>query len=121
MSSRANIGAENKVTLYFVKLETQSKFAYNSVDFVDLSGKKNVQANKMVKEVQATFTMYHECFKDFNVSDIYEFHLEDEIEDENSGMSSYKVRGNDEDNIEELVEECMEHLEHGKRTRIKKT
>ncbi|GJZ95785.1 actin-binding, cofilin/tropomyosin type protein [Tanacetum coccineum] len=49
------------------------------VNLVDLPGKKNVQANRMVKEVQAT----HE-------------------------------RGNDEDMIQELAEEYMDHLERGK-------
>ncbi|GKD02733.1 hypothetical protein Tco_1177707 [Tanacetum coccineum] len=39
----------------------------------------------------------------FNISDIYEFHSEDEVEYENSSRSSSKVRGNDEDKIEELA------------------
>ncbi|GJZ12962.1 transposon ty3-I gag-pol polyprotein [Tanacetum coccineum] len=52
--------------------------------------------------------------KTFNVSDIYEFHSEDVIEDKHSRTSSFKERGNDEDIINELADEYMEHLERGK-------
>ncbi|GJY69948.1 hypothetical protein Tco_0472930 [Tanacetum coccineum] len=52
--------------------------------------------------------------KTFNVSDIYDFHSEDVNEDKHSKTSSFKERGNDEDVINELAEEYMEHLEHGK-------
>nr|GEW25919.1 transposon Ty3-I Gag-Pol polyprotein [Tanacetum cinerariifolium] len=49
-----------------------------------------------------------------NVSDIYEFHSEDVNEDKHSRTSSSKERGNDEDMTQELAEEYMDHLEHGK-------
>ncbi|GJW82618.1 hypothetical protein Tco_0155763 [Tanacetum coccineum] len=52
--------------------------------------------------------------KTFNVSDIYEFHSEDVNEGKHSRTSSSKRRGNDEDMIQELAEEYMDHLEHGK-------
>ncbi|GJT07903.1 RNA-directed DNA polymerase [Tanacetum coccineum] len=157
------------------------------VDLVDLPGKKNVQANIMVEEVQATHevvranitevnTKYKiaadkhrrvklfqvgdevmvflrkECFlvgtysklqpkkygpykilqkindnayvvdlpntmsisKTFNVSDIYEFHSEDVNKGKHSRTSSSKEKGNDEDTINELAEEYIEHLESGK-------
>nr|GEU44494.1 putative mitochondrial protein [Tanacetum cinerariifolium] len=77
------------------------------VDLVDLPGKKNGQANRMVEEVQAT----HETF---NVSDVYEFHSEEVNEGKHSRTSSSKERGNDNDMIQELAEEYMDHLEHGK-------
>nr|GEV08091.1 retrovirus-related Pol polyprotein from transposon TNT 1-94 [Tanacetum cinerariifolium] len=78
------------------------------VDLVDLPGKKNVQANMMVEEVQAT----HEAT--FNVSDIYEFHSEDVNEGKHSRTCSSKERGNDDDRIKKLSEEYMNHLERGK-------
>ncbi|GJS34701.1 hypothetical protein Tco_0533083 [Tanacetum coccineum] len=157
------------------------------VDLVDLPGKNNVQANRMVKEVQATHEvvqaniteanakykiapdkhrrkkvfqvgdevmvfLHKECFpvrtysklqpkkygpykilrkindnayvvdllntmsisKTFNVLDIYEFHSEDVNEDKHSRTSSFKERGNDEDIINELAGEYMEHLERDK-------
>nr|GEU70271.1 putative nucleotidyltransferase, ribonuclease H [Tanacetum cinerariifolium] len=189
----------------------QAEFAYNSavhsstvfspfkvvykasprhvLDLVDLSGKKNIQANRMVEEVQATHEVVRaniteanskykiatdkhrrkkmfqegdevmaflrkECFpvgtyskpqpkkygpykilrkindnayvvdlpntmsisKTFNVSDIYEFHSEDVKMGKHSRTSSSKERGNDEDAINELAEEYIEHLERGKIT-----
>ena len=59
--------------------------------------------------------------KTFSISDIYEFHLDDEIEDVNSRTSSSEVRVNDEDKIDELAKEYMDHVEHVKRTRNKNT
>ncbi|GKD09769.1 hypothetical protein Tco_1189454 [Tanacetum coccineum] len=55
--------------------------------------------------------------KTFNVSDIYEFHSEDVNKGKHSRTSSSKERGNDEDTINELAEEYMEHLERGKITK----
>ncbi|GJX72611.1 RNA-directed DNA polymerase [Tanacetum coccineum] len=52
--------------------------------------------------------------KTFNVSDIYEFHCEDVNKGKHSRTSSSKERGNDEDMIQELAEEYMDQLEHGK-------
>nr|GEV41903.1 RNA-directed DNA polymerase [Tanacetum cinerariifolium] len=78
------------------------------VDLVDLSGKKNIQANRMVEEVQDT----HETF---NVLDIYEFHSKDVNEDKHSRASCSKERGNDEDMINKLPEEYMDHIDRGKR------
>ncbi|GKC94755.1 hypothetical protein Tco_1160197, partial [Tanacetum coccineum] len=52
--------------------------------------------------------------KSFNVSNIYEFHSEDKNEGNHSRMSSLKERKNEEDMIQELAEEYMDHLEHGK-------
>ncbi|GJT25422.1 transposon ty3-I gag-pol polyprotein [Tanacetum coccineum] len=52
--------------------------------------------------------------KTFNVSDIYEFHSEDVNEDKHSRTSSFKERRNDEDIINELAEEYIDHLECGK-------
>nr|GEV41235.1 transposon Ty3-I Gag-Pol polyprotein [Tanacetum cinerariifolium] len=103
-------------------------------------GKKNIQANMMVEEVQATheivranITKANAKYKfaadkhrrkkllqvgdeTFNVSDIYEFHSEDVNKGKHSRTSSSKERGNDEDTINELAEECVEHLERGKIT-----
>ncbi|GKA70734.1 RNA-directed DNA polymerase [Tanacetum coccineum] len=197
-----------KPKLWDVSL-AQAEFAYNSavhsstgfspfevvyktsprhvVDLVDLPGKKNIQANRMVEEVQATHEVVRaniteanakykfaadkhrrkklfqvgdevmvflrkERFpvgtysklepkkygpykilrkindnayvvdlpntmsisKTFNVSDIYEFHSEDVNKGKHSRTSSSKERGNDEDTINELADEYMEHLERGK-------
>ncbi|GKB30754.1 RNA-directed DNA polymerase [Tanacetum coccineum] len=49
--------------------------------------------------------------KTFNVSDIYGFHSEDVNEVKHSRTSSSKESGNDEDIIQELAEEYMDHLE----------
>ncbi|GJY75887.1 RNA-directed DNA polymerase [Tanacetum coccineum] len=46
--------------------------------------------------------------------DIYEFHSEDVNEGKHSRKSSSKERGNDDDMIQELADEYMDHLEHGK-------
>nr|GEZ73552.1 transposon Ty3-I Gag-Pol polyprotein [Tanacetum cinerariifolium] len=159
------------------------------VDLVDLPGKKNIQANRMVEEVQATHEVvraniteantkykfaadkHHRkklfqvgdevmvflrkerfpvgtysklepkkygpykilrkindnayvvdlpntmsILKTFNVSYIYEFHSEDMNKGKHSRTSSSKERGNDEDTINELAEEYMNHLERGKIT-----
>nr|GEZ04497.1 putative Ty3-gypsy-like retroelement Pol polyprotein [Tanacetum cinerariifolium] len=59
--------------------------------------------------------------KTFNISDIYEFHPEDEVEDENLRTSSSKANGNDEDKIEEFAKDYMEPLKHGNRNQIEKT
>ncbi|GJS00243.1 transposon ty3-I gag-pol polyprotein [Tanacetum coccineum] len=48
--------------------------------------------------------------KTFNVSDIYEFHSEEVNEGKHSRTRSSKERGNDEDMIQELAEEYMDHL-----------
>ncbi|GKD87628.1 RNA-directed DNA polymerase, partial [Tanacetum coccineum] len=207
-SARNSCLCGKKPKLWDVSL-AQAEFAYNSavhsstrfsplevmyktyprhvVDLVDLPGKTNIQANRMVEEVQATHEVvraniteanakykiaadkHHrkklfqvgdevmvflrkERFpvgtysklqpkkygpykvlrkindnayvvdlpntmsisKTFNVSDIYEFHSEDVNEGEHSRTSSSKERGNDEDMIQELAEEYMDHLEHGK-------
>nr|GEU52353.1 retrotransposon protein, putative, Ty3-gypsy subclass [Tanacetum cinerariifolium] len=53
--------------------------------------------------------------KTYNVSDIYEFHSEDVNEGKHSRTSSSKEKGNDEDMIEELSEDYMEHLVRGKK------
>ncbi|GKA18996.1 RNA-directed DNA polymerase [Tanacetum coccineum] len=195
-----------KPKLWDVSL-AQAEFAYNSVvhsstgfspfevvyktsprhvvDLVDLPGKKNIQANRMVEEVQAThevvranitkanakykFTadkhrrkklfqvgdevmvfLRKERFpvgtysklepkkygpykiflkindnayvvdlpntmsisKTFNVSDIYEFHSEDVNKGKYSRTSSSKEMMNDEDTINELAEEYMEHIHY---------
>ncbi|GJW00070.1 transposon ty3-I gag-pol polyprotein [Tanacetum coccineum] len=107
------------------------------VDLVDLPVKKNIQANRMVEVVQATHEVGRaniteanakykfavdkhldlpntmSISKTFNVSDIYEFHSEDVNKGKHSRTSSSKERGNDEDTINELAEEYMEHLERG--------
>ncbi|GJR00530.1 RNA-directed DNA polymerase [Tanacetum coccineum] len=197
-----------KPKLWDVSL-AQAEFAYNSavhssigfspfevmyktsprhvVDLVDLPRKKNIQANRMVEEVQATreimranitkanakykfaadkhrrkklFQVGDEVMvflrkehfpvgtysklepkkygpykilrkindnayvvdlpntmsisKTFNVSSIYEFHSEDVNKGKHSRTSSSKERRNDEDMINELAEEYMEHLKRGK-------
>ncbi|GJV23887.1 hypothetical protein Tco_1376582, partial [Tanacetum coccineum] len=50
----------------------------------------------------------------FNVSDIYEFDSKDVNKDKHLRKSSFKEGRNDEDIINELAEEYMEHLEPGK-------
>nr|GEX67692.1 putative nucleotidyltransferase, ribonuclease H [Tanacetum cinerariifolium] len=108
------------------------------VDLVDLPGKKSIQANRMVEEVQATHEVVRANITEanakykfaadkhrrkklfqvgdetFNVSDIYEFHSEDVNKGKHLRTSSSIERGNDEEMINELVEEYMEHLERGK-------
>nr|GEX88552.1 putative nucleotidyltransferase, ribonuclease H [Tanacetum cinerariifolium] len=54
--------------------------------------------------------------KTFNVSDIYEFHFKSVNNGKHSRMSSSKERRNDEDTINELAEEYIEHLERDKIT-----
>ena len=54
-------------------------------------------------------------FKTFNVLDIYEFHPDDDVENEKLRSSSFKVRMNDENRIEELTKKYMEQSEHEKR------
>ncbi|GJU17311.1 transposon ty3-I gag-pol polyprotein [Tanacetum coccineum] len=93
-------------------------------------GKKNIQANRMVEEVQATHKVVranitevnakykfaadkHRRKKLFQVRD-EEFHSEDVNKGKHSRTSSSKVRGSDEDTINELAEEYMDHLERGK-------
>nr|GEW11819.1 RNA-directed DNA polymerase [Tanacetum cinerariifolium] len=107
----------------------QAEFAYNSavysftgfspfevvyktsprhvVDLVDFSGRKNVHAKRMVEEVQ----VIHETF---NVSDIYEFHYEDVNDGKYSRASSSKEGKNDDDMIQELADEYMNHLKSDK-------
>ncbi|GJU82411.1 transposon ty3-I gag-pol polyprotein [Tanacetum coccineum] len=158
------------------------------VDLVDLQRKKNIQANRMVEEVQATHEVVraniteanakykiaadkhrrkkffqvgdevmvflrkerflvgtysklqpkkynpykilqkindNACVVDlpntmsisktFNVSDLYEFHSEEVNEDKHSRTSSSKERENDEDMINKLAEEYMDHIDRGKR------
>ncbi|GJX83256.1 RNA-directed DNA polymerase [Tanacetum coccineum] len=160
-------------------LLAQAEFAYNSavhsstgflpfevvykttprhvVDLVDLHGKMNIQANKMVGDIQATHEVVrvkitesnvkykfeadkHRCeklfqiddnvyvvdlpntmsiSKTFNVSDIYEFHSDDVNDGKHSRMSSSKETGNDEDIINKLAKEYMDHIERGKRIQRK--
>ncbi|GJT45510.1 hypothetical protein Tco_0954225 [Tanacetum coccineum] len=57
--------------------------------------------------------------KTFIVLDIYELHSEDMKEGKDSRTSSSKERGNDEDMINELAEEYIDHLERGKRIQRK--
>ncbi|GKD87365.1 transposon ty3-I gag-pol polyprotein, partial [Tanacetum coccineum] len=121
----------------------QSKFAYNSavhsstrfsafevvyktsprhvVDLVDLPGEKNIQANRMVEEVQATHEVVRANITEANVkykiaADKHRRKNLFQVGDEGKHlrMSSSKERGNDEDMIQELAEEYMDHLEHGK-------
>ncbi|GKD54679.1 RNA-directed DNA polymerase, partial [Tanacetum coccineum] len=173
-----------KPKLWDVSL-AQAEFAYNSVvhsftgfspfkvvyktsprhvvDLVDLPGKKNVQANRMVEKVQATHEVVraniieanakyniaadkHRRKKLFQVGDevMVFLHKErfpvgtycklqpkkycpykilrkindnayvDVNEGKHSRKSSSKERGNDDDMIQELADEYMDHLEHGK-------
>ncbi|GJY53831.1 putative CCCH-type zinc finger family protein [Tanacetum coccineum] len=199
---------EKNPKLWDVSL-AQDEFAYNSavhsstrfspfevvyktsprhvVDLVDLPGKKNIQATRMVEEVQATHEVVRaniteanakykiaadkhrrkklfqvgdavmvflrkEYFsigtysklqpkeygpykilrkindnayvvdfpntlsisKTFNVSDLYEFHSEAVNEDKHSRTSSSKERENDEDVINKLADEYMDHIDHRK-------
>ncbi|GJW36392.1 transposon ty3-I gag-pol polyprotein [Tanacetum coccineum] len=141
----------------------QAKFAYNSVvhssmgflpfevvyktspryvvDLVDLSGKKNIQANRMLEEVQATHEVVraniteanakykttankHHRKKLFQVRDDVMVFLRKERfldvnEDKHSRTSSSKERGNDEDMIIKLAEDYIDHIERGKRTQRK--
>nr|GEV66581.1 transposon Ty3-I Gag-Pol polyprotein [Tanacetum cinerariifolium] len=53
--------------------------------------------------------------KTFKVSNVYEFHFEDVNEGKHLRTSSSKERGNDDDMIEELTEDYMEHLVRGKK------
>ncbi|GKC50327.1 transposon ty3-I gag-pol polyprotein [Tanacetum coccineum] len=197
-----------KLKLWNVSL-AQAEFAYNSavhsstgflsfevvyktsprhvVDLADLSGKNNVQANRMVEEAQAThevvraniteanakykiaadkhrrkklfqvgdevmvfrrkkrfpvgtysmlqpkkygpykilrkindnayvvdFPITMSISKTFNLLDIYKFHSGIVNEGNHSRKSSSKERGNDEDKIQELADDYMDHLERDK-------
>ncbi|GJU71969.1 transposon ty3-I gag-pol polyprotein [Tanacetum coccineum] len=217
-SSKSHVEEEKHIRKFKIaldllseKAQAQAEFAYNSavhsstglspfevvyktsprhmVDFVDLPGKKNIQANRTMEEVQTTHEVVRaniteanakykfaadkhrrkklfqvgdevmvflckERFsvgtysklelkkygpykilqkindnayvvdlpntmsisKTFNVSDIYEFHSEDVNKGKHSRTSSSKEKENDEDTINELAEEYIEHLERGKIT-----
>nr|GEX82001.1 transposon Ty3-I Gag-Pol polyprotein [Tanacetum cinerariifolium] len=71
------------------------------VDLVDLSGKQNVQANRMVEKFKLLMRLCELTLP----RQMLRQALEDEF---------YIERGNDEDIINELVEEYIEHLECGK-------
>ncbi|GJZ80125.1 putative RNA-directed DNA polymerase, eukaryota, reverse transcriptase zinc-binding domain protein [Tanacetum coccineum] len=49
------------------------------------------------------------------------FEVDEALNIENSAASSFEVRGNEEEKIEELAEEYMEHMERGKEARKRKT
>ncbi|GJV78406.1 hypothetical protein Tco_1509990 [Tanacetum coccineum] len=68
---------------------------------------QNINDNAYVMDFPNTMSIS----KTFNVSDIYEFHFEDVNEGNHSRTSSSKERGNNEDMIQELAEEYMDHLE----------
>ncbi|GJX98659.1 RNA-directed DNA polymerase [Tanacetum coccineum] len=106
------------------------------VDLVDLAGKKNIKATRMVEEVQPTHEVIqakitksnakykakadnHGRVKLFQVGD--EFQTADVNEGENSRMSSSKEREHYEDMIKELAKKYMEQIEHEKKVQQKKT
>ncbi|GJR63393.1 hypothetical protein Tco_1505555 [Tanacetum coccineum] len=89
-------------------VETYSKLQPKKYGSYKILGKIN--DNAYVVDLPNTMNIS----ETFNVSDIYEFHSEDVNEDLHSRTSSSKERGNVEDIINELVEEYIEHIEHGK-------
>ncbi|GKE34497.1 transposon ty3-I gag-pol polyprotein, partial [Tanacetum coccineum] len=91
------------------------------VDLVDLPADKHrrkklfqvgdeINDNAYVVDLPNTMSIS----KTLNVSDIYEFHSEDVNEGQHSRASSSKERGNDEDTIQELAEEYIDHFERDK-------
>ncbi|GJS25568.1 hypothetical protein Tco_0454200 [Tanacetum coccineum] len=98
-----------------VGFDSIKEFYANDEDFADKHRRKKLF---QVGDEVMVF-LRKECFpvsisKTFNVSNIYELHSGDVNEGKHLRMSSSKERGNDEDMIQELAEEYMDHLEHGK-------
>ncbi|GJR73056.1 transposon ty3-I gag-pol polyprotein [Tanacetum coccineum] len=71
---------------------------------------QKIDDNAYVVELPNTMSIS----KTFNVSDIYEFHSDDVNKGKHSRTSSSKESGNDEDMIQELAEEYMDHIERDK-------
>ncbi|GJR77389.1 hypothetical protein Tco_0089754 [Tanacetum coccineum] len=67
---------------------------------------RKIDDNAYVVDLPNTMSI----LKTFNVSDIYEFHSEEVNKGKHSMTSSSKERGNDEDMIQELAKEYMDHL-----------
>ncbi|GJT80240.1 hypothetical protein Tco_1054582 [Tanacetum coccineum] len=72
---------------------------------------RKINDNAYVVDLPNTMSI----LKTFNVSNIYEFHSEDVNDDKHLRTSSFKERGNDEDMINKLSEEYMDHIDSGKR------
>ncbi|GJX17961.1 hypothetical protein Tco_0218793 [Tanacetum coccineum] len=110
--------ALDKPKLWDVSLARANRMVkYVQVTFVRSNIAKS-NANKVDTDKQRRVKLFNEGSKVMvflrkeNFPDHFGFHLEDEVEDENSSF----LYG-DEDTVEELVEKYMERLDHDKTTR----
>ncbi|GKC08335.1 hypothetical protein Tco_0999945 [Tanacetum coccineum] len=108
----------DKPKLWDVSLARANRMVkYVQVTFVRSNIAKS-NANKVDADKQRRVKLFNEGSKVMvflrkeNFPDHFGFHLEDEVEDENSSF----LYG-DEDTVEELVEKYMERLDHDKTTR----
>nr|GFB51187.1 transposon Ty3-I Gag-Pol polyprotein [Tanacetum cinerariifolium] len=108
----------------------QSKVVYKTslrhvVDLVDLPGKKNIQENRIAEEVQNTHEVVRANITEANAKykfaadkhrrkKLFQLGDEDVNEGNHSRTSSSKEMGNDENMIQELADEYMDHLERCK-------
>nr|GEW06093.1 transposon Ty3-I Gag-Pol polyprotein [Tanacetum cinerariifolium] len=93
---------------------------------VDLSRKQNVQANRMVKEVQVSHEVVRANITEANAKykiaadkhrrkKLFQAGDEDVNKEKHSRMSSFKEMENDEDMINMLAEEYIDQINRGKR------
>nr|GEZ58848.1 kanadaptin-like protein [Tanacetum cinerariifolium] len=82
-------------------------------------GQRNMTCTKYFERLMITYVVdlpnAMSISKTFNVSDIYEFHSNDVNEDKHSSTSYSKERRNDEDMINKLVEEYIDHIDRDRR------
>nr|GFC35403.1 transposon Ty3-I Gag-Pol polyprotein [Tanacetum cinerariifolium] len=100
-------GKLSSPVLLFVVVKTSLRHV---VDLVYLPGKKNVQANRMVEEVQAT----HEVVRANIIKANAKYKIATDKHRRKKLFQIGDERGNEEDMIKELSKEYMDHLERDK-------